>query len=71
MYQLRQLIFKREFLKISVELQTAFTAETRLDEGQCLEQLNVVKLRMFRVGTRMQTVSRTQGQHLLPLKIFI
>jgi hypothetical protein len=50
---------KDDLLKISVDLQTAFAADTHLAEGQWLkEQLNVVKLRMFRVGTRMQTVSR-------------
>jgi hypothetical protein len=35
------------------------------------EQLNVVKLRMFRVGTRMPTVSTAEGQYLVPLTIFI
>jgi hypothetical protein len=44
-HQLRLFIFKREFLKISVNLQIALTAETHLGEGQWLkEQLNVVKL---------------------------
>jgi hypothetical protein len=47
-------------------------AETHLAEGQWLkEQLNVVKLRMFRVGTRVPTVSRTEGQYLVPLKALI
>jgi hypothetical protein len=65
-------IFKREFLKISVDLQSTFAAETRRAEGQWLkEQLNVVKLRMFRVGTRMPTVSKTDGQYLVPLKKII
>jgi hypothetical protein len=59
-------------LKISVDLQTAFAADTHLAEGQWLkEQLNVVKLRMFRAGTRMPTVSRAEGQRLVPLKTFI
>jgi hypothetical protein len=41
-------ILKREFLEISVDLQTAFSAETRPAEGQWLEeQVNVVKLRTF------------------------
>jgi hypothetical protein len=31
----------------------------------------VLKLRMFRVGTWMPTVSRTEGQCLVPLKTFI
>jgi hypothetical protein len=47
-----------EFLKISVDLQTEFAAETHRAEGQWLEeQLSMVKLRMFRVGTRMPTAS--------------
>jgi hypothetical protein len=46
-----------------MDLQTAFAADTHLAEGQWLkEQLNVVKLRMFRVGTRRPTVSRTEEQ---------
>jgi hypothetical protein len=53
---------KHDLLKISVDLQTAFAADTHLAEGQWLkEQLNMVKLRMFRVGTRMPTVSRTEA----------
>jgi hypothetical protein len=72
MYQLRLSTLKNDLLKISVHLQTAFAAETHLAEGQWLkEQLNVVKLRMFRVGTRMPTVFRTEGQYLVPLKTFI
>jgi hypothetical protein len=44
-----------KLLKISAYLQTAFAAETRLAEGQGLkEQVNRVKLRIFRVGTRGQ-----------------
>jgi hypothetical protein len=59
-------------LKISVHLQTAFATETHLAEGQWLkEQPNEVKLRMFRVGIRMQTVSGAEGQCLVPLKTFI
>jgi hypothetical protein len=59
-------------LKTSVDLQTVLAAERQLAEGQWLkEQLNVVKLRMFRVGTRMPTVSRTYGHCLVPLKTFI
>jgi hypothetical protein len=47
-------------------------ADTHLAEGQWLkEQLNVVKLRMFRVGTQMPTVSRTEGQFLVPQKALI
>jgi CRISPR/Cas system-associated protein endoribonuclease Cas2 len=55
--QLRLFIFKREFLEVSVYLQTAFGAETHVAEVQRLEeQLNMVKLRVFRVGTQMTTV---------------
>jgi hypothetical protein len=60
---------KHDLLKISVDLQTAFAADTHLAEGQWLkEQLNMVKLRMFRVGTGMPTISRTEGQYLVPQK---
>jgi hypothetical protein len=53
---------KHDLLKISVGLETAFAADTNLAEGQWLkEQLSVVMLHMFRVGTRMPTVSRTGG----------
>jgi hypothetical protein len=46
--QFRWLTLKHEFLKIYVNLQTAFAAETHLAEGQWLEeQVNVVKLWMF------------------------
>jgi hypothetical protein len=40
-------IFKPEFLKISVVLQTAFAPETRLAEGQWLEEeYKMVNFRM-------------------------
>jgi hypothetical protein len=72
MDQLRLSKLKHNLLEISADLQTAFAADTQLAEGQWLkEQLNVVKLRMFRVGTRMPTVSRTEGHYLAPLKTFI
>jgi hypothetical protein len=46
--------FKREFLTIYAYSQSALAAETYLAEGQWLEeQLNMVKLRMFRSGTRI------------------
>jgi hypothetical protein len=62
MDQLRLFKVKHDSLKIYEDLQTAFAADTHLAEGQWLkEQLNVVKLRMFQVGTRMPTVSRTEG----------
>jgi hypothetical protein len=70
MDQLRLSKLKHDVLKISVDLQTAFAADTHLAEGQWLkEQLNVVKLRMFGVGTRMPTVSRTDGKYLMSLII--
>jgi hypothetical protein len=72
MDQLRLFTLKYDLLKIYLDLQTASVADTHLATGQWLkEQLNVVKLRMFRVGTRMPTVSRTEGQYLVPLKAFI
>jgi hypothetical protein len=72
MDQLRRSKLKHDLLKISIDLQTAFSADTHLAEGQWLkEQLNVVKLHMFRVGTRRPTVSRTEGQYLVPQKAFI
>jgi hypothetical protein len=50
----------------------AFAAETHPVEGQWLkEQLNMVKLHMFRVGTRMLIISRAVGQYLVSVKIFI
>jgi hypothetical protein len=59
-------------LKISTNLQTEFAARIRLAVGQWLqEQLNVENFRMFRVGTRKPTASRTEGQNLVPLKTFI
>jgi hypothetical protein len=72
MDQLRLYKLKHDLLKISVDLQTAFAAETHLVEGQRpKELLKLVKLRMFRIETRMPTVFRTEGQYLVPLKIFI
>jgi hypothetical protein len=71
MNQFRLLILKQVFLKKSVSLQTAFAAETRLAEGQWLEEpVDMLKLWMFRVGTRRPTVSRTEGHHLVSLKAF-
>jgi hypothetical protein len=60
--QLRLFKLKYDLLQISGDLQTAFSADTHLAEGQWLtEQLNVVKLSMFRVGTQIPTVFRTLG----------
>jgi hypothetical protein len=60
--QLRLFKLRRDLLKLSIYLQTALAADTHLAAGQWLkEQLNFVKLRMFRVGTQRPTVSRTEG----------
>jgi hypothetical protein len=69
--QTRLFKLKYELLKISTNLQTEFTAGTHLAVGQWLEQLNIEKFRMFRVGTRKTTASRTEEQNLVPLKTFI
>jgi hypothetical protein len=59
-------------LKISTNLQIEFAARTHLAVGQWLEeQLNVEKFRMFRVGTRKPTASRTEGQNLVPKKYLL
>jgi hypothetical protein len=43
--QLRLFVFKSEFLKIFLDLQTAFAAETRRAEGHWLEeQQKMIKL---------------------------
>jgi hypothetical protein len=69
MDQLRRFTLKYDLLKISLDLQTAFAAKTHLAEGQWLkEQLNLTKLSVLRVGTRMPNVSRAEGQCLVPLK---
>jgi hypothetical protein len=71
MDKLRLFTLRHELLKISC-LQTAFVAETTVTEGKWLkEQLTVVKLRMFLLGTRMPIISRTKGQYLMLVKIFI
>jgi hypothetical protein len=50
MYQLKLFIFKPEFQTVT-DLHTTFAAETHATEGEWLEeQLNVVRLVMFRVG---------------------
>jgi hypothetical protein len=72
MEYLRLFTQKHDLLKISVDLRIAFAAETHLAEGHWLkEQLNKVKLRMFRVGIRMPTVFTTEGKYLVPLTTFI
>jgi hypothetical protein len=43
--------FKREFVEMSINLVSKLAAETRLAEGQRLEeQMNLGKLRIFRAG---------------------
>jgi hypothetical protein len=72
MIKFRPLTLKLEFLKIPVSLQTVFEVETCLAVGKWLEeQVNMLKLRMLRLGTRRPTISRTYGQHLVPIKTFI
>jgi hypothetical protein len=57
---------------MSVSLQTAFAFETHLIEGQWPEeQVNMLRSGMFRIGTRRPTLSRTEGQNLVPLEKFI
>jgi hypothetical protein len=59
---LRLFALKHESLKISLHLQTVFEVETHRAEGHWLkEQLNMLKLRMYREGTRMTNSSRTEG----------
>jgi hypothetical protein len=70
MDQLWLFTLKHDLLKIST-FTNALSAETHPAEEQWLkEQLNV-KLLMVRAATRMPTVSRAEGQHLEPVKIFI
>jgi hypothetical protein len=50
--QLRLFTLRHKLLKISVDIQIAFSEETHPAEGQWLkEQLNMIKLLMFLVGT--------------------
>jgi hypothetical protein len=59
--------FKREFIKLSADLQTALAAGSRAAEGQWLEEkLEIVELRIFQAGTLLATVSRTEGKYLPP-----
>jgi hypothetical protein len=61
-------------LKISKLLQTALAAETQLAEGITLKLRCTVKVEQFLidlVGMRRLTVSKTDEQLILPLKILI
>jgi hypothetical protein len=70
MNQFSLLTSKQEFLQIFLSLRTTFAVETNLAERQSLgEQVHMSKLRMFQVGIRRPTISRTEGQHLVPLKL--
>jgi hypothetical protein len=63
MNRLMLFTLKFELLQILVYLQTAFAAETHPAEGQRLEeQLNLVKLFMFRVRTRIRQRGNIQCQ---------
>jgi hypothetical protein len=47
---------------MSVNLQTVFAVEAYVAIGKWLEeQVNMLKLRMFRVGIRSPAISRTGG----------
>jgi hypothetical protein len=57
-------IFKHDFSKISVDLQTSLAIETQVAEGQWLEeQLTVTKLHMFRVVTELLQGERDNILH--------
>jgi hypothetical protein len=72
MHRFKLLTLKQERLKISVSLHTAFAVETHLDVGQWLEaQVNtcMLKLQMFRVGTRRSTISWTEGEYFFTMAL--
>jgi hypothetical protein len=60
--QLRLVKLRRDLLKISINLQIALAADTHLAEvAEGATELG--EITMFRVGTRIPTVSRREGQH--------
>jgi hypothetical protein len=67
-------MFKRERERVLVQntsasLQTALAAEAHPAEAQFLleeQALNIKKSLMYRAGTRRPTVSKTEGQNLVP-----
>jgi hypothetical protein len=83
MDQLRLFTLKYDLLKIPVDLQAAIAAGQWLKEQLKVMKLRMCRnvygreqryppnLRMFRLGTRMPPVSRTEGQCLVPLKTVI
>jgi hypothetical protein len=56
-------LLKSQFLRICVNIPIAFAAETHRAEEHCLEeQLNMVKLRIFGVGTRKPKYFEDMGE---------
>jgi hypothetical protein len=65
-------IFKHEVLIISLNLKTAFTAQTHLAEGQWLEeQLNMVKLRVSCRNTIVACFEETEAIFSAIINIYI
>jgi hypothetical protein len=65
-------IFTPEFLKISVDLQIAFAAESqRPRRAVACRATEHGKSRKFLVGTRMPTVARAEGKNVQPLDTFV
>jgi hypothetical protein len=59
---------KRQFLKISLYLQATLASAARPPGGELRKKRrNVEKLSTFQAGTRIQTGSRSEGQHLVSL----
>jgi hypothetical protein len=59
---------------MSKYLQTSLAAMTHLAEGLCFNALLMLKAEnsvIFFVDTRIPTVSKMEGQFILPLKTFI
>jgi hypothetical protein len=63
MEQLILFTLRQELLKTCLRLQQKHI--------QLKEQVNAVKLRLFRAATRIPTVSTTHGQRLMPVKTVI
>jgi hypothetical protein len=69
-YCFRFLVLKQEFVELSVSLQTTRAVETHRAEKQCLgEQVNMLRLWLFRVGTRLTNLSRREKRYLPPVDI--
>jgi hypothetical protein len=74
----RQLLVQRKYpqwilflWKMSKYLQTSLAAMAHLAEGLCFNALLTLKVENSFVGTRIPTVSKMEGQFILPLKTFI